>query len=96
MSNRGYTYRARQRPAEMLQSVAYLAGTGKTYVLAQAGQPWTAAGLGQVIGITASQSARNTLAAGVPVSYNAALFLGHLPAAAVPVARWRPAGRRCW
>jgi hypothetical protein len=26
----GYTYRARQRPAEMLQSVACLAGTGKT------------------------------------------------------------------
>ncbi len=55
------------------------AGSGKTYVLAQAGQAWTAAGLGQVVGITASQSARNTLAAGVPVSYNAALFLGHLP-----------------
>jgi hypothetical protein len=31
------------------------------------------------VGITASQSARNTLAAGVPVSYNAAQFLGHLP-----------------
>ncbi len=55
------------------------AGSGKTYVLAQAGQAWAAAGLGQVVGITASQSARNTLAAGVPVSYNAALFLGHLP-----------------
>src|SRR5256714_14524382 len=36
-------------------------------------------GLGPVIGITPSQSARNTLAAGVPVSYNAAQFLGHLP-----------------
>jgi conjugative relaxase-like TrwC/TraI family protein len=55
------------------------AGSGKTYVLAQAGHAWTAAGLGQVVGITASQSARHTLAAGVPVSYNAALFLGHLP-----------------
>ena len=55
------------------------AGSGKTYVLAQVGQAWTGAGLGQVVGITASQSARNTLAAGVPVSYNAALFLGHLP-----------------
>jgi conjugative relaxase-like TrwC/TraI family protein len=55
------------------------AGSGKTYVLAQAGHAWIAAGLGQVVGITASQSARNTLAAGVPVSYNAALFLGHLP-----------------
>jgi hypothetical protein len=32
-----------------------------------------------VIGITSSQSARNTLAAGVPVSYNSAQFLGHLP-----------------
>jgi conjugative relaxase-like TrwC/TraI family protein len=55
------------------------AGSGKTYVLARAGQAWTGAGLGQVVGITASQSARNTLAAGVPVSYNAAVFLGHLP-----------------
>jgi len=55
------------------------AGSGKTYVLAQTGHAWAAAGLGQVIGITASQSARNTLAAGVPVSYNAAQFLGHLP-----------------
>jgi len=55
------------------------AGAGKTHVLTQAGQAWTAAELGPVIGITASQSARNTLAAGVPVSYNAAQFLGHLP-----------------
>jgi conjugative relaxase-like TrwC/TraI family protein len=55
------------------------AGSGKTYVLAQVGTAWAAAGLGQVVGITASQSARNTLAAGVPQSYNAALFLGHLP-----------------
>ena len=54
-------------------------GSGKTRVLAEAGHAWTAAGLGQVIGITASQSARNTLAAGVPESYNAAQFLGHLP-----------------
>ena len=42
------------------------AGSGKTRVLAEAGQAWAGAGLGQVIGITASQSARNTLAAGVP------------------------------
>ena len=54
-------------------------GSGKTCVLAEVGRAWTAAGLGQVIGITASQSARNTLAAGVPESYNAAQFLGHLP-----------------
>ena len=55
------------------------AGSGKTWVLAAAGQAWAAAGLGRVIGITPSQSARNTLAAGVPVSYNTAQFLGHLP-----------------
>ena len=55
------------------------AGSGKTRVLAEAARIWTQAGLGPVIGITPSQSARNTLAAGVPVSYNAAQFLGHLP-----------------
>ena len=55
------------------------AGSGKTWVLAAAGKAWAAAGLGRVIGITPSQSARNTLAAGVPVSYNTAQFLGHLP-----------------
>ena len=55
------------------------AGSGKTWVLAAVGQAWLAAGLGRVIGITPSQSARNTLAAGVPESYNCAQFLGHLP-----------------
>ena len=55
------------------------AGAGKTWVLAAAGRAWAAAGLGRVIGITPSQSARNTLAAGVPESYNCAQFLGHLP-----------------
>ena len=55
------------------------AGSGKTWVLAATGQAWAAAGLGRVIGITPSQSARNTLAAGVPESYNTAQFLGHLP-----------------
>ena len=55
------------------------AGSGKTWVLAEIGQVWAAAGLGRVIGITPSQSARNTLAAGVPESYNCAQFLGHLP-----------------
>jgi conjugative relaxase-like TrwC/TraI family protein len=55
------------------------AGSGKTRVLTDTGRAWTTAGLGPVVGITASQSARNTLAAGVPVSYNAAQFLGHLP-----------------
>jgi conjugative relaxase-like TrwC/TraI family protein len=55
------------------------AGSGKTWVLAAVGQAWAEAGLGRVIGITPSQSARNTLAAGVPESHNAAQFLGHLP-----------------
>ena len=55
------------------------AGSGKTWVLAETGKAWAAAGLGPVVGITAAQSARNTLAAGVPVSYNSAQFLGHLP-----------------
>jgi conjugative relaxase-like TrwC/TraI family protein len=54
------------------------AGSGKTRVLAEAARIWAAGGK-QVIGITPSQSARNTLAAGVPLSYNAAQFLGHLP-----------------
>ena len=55
------------------------AGSGKTRVLAEAARAWTEAGLGPVIGITPSQSARNTLAAGVANSYNSAQFLGHLP-----------------
>ena len=55
------------------------AGSGKTRVLTDTARAWATAGLGPVVGITASQSARNTLAAGVPVSYNAAQFLGHLP-----------------
>lgn len=54
-------------------------GAGKTRVLAEIGRSWAARpGLGRVIGITPSQSARNTLAAGVPECYNAQ-FLGHLP-----------------
>jgi hypothetical protein len=55
------------------------AGSGKTWVLTETGRAWAAAGLGPVVGVTAAQSARNTLAAGVPVSYNSAQFLGHLP-----------------
>ena len=55
------------------------AGSGKTHVLTAIGNAWAGAGLGPVVGVTAAQSARNTLAAGVPVSYNSAQFLGHLP-----------------
>ncbi|HEU5418483.1 MAG TPA: MobF family relaxase, partial [Streptosporangiaceae bacterium] len=54
------------------------AGSGKTRVLAEIARIWAERG-GAVIGITPSQSARNTLAAGVPVCYNSAQFLGHLP-----------------
>jgi hypothetical protein len=54
------------------------AGSGKTRVMTEAARVWAAAGR-PVIGITPSQSARNTLAAGVTESYNAAQFLGHLP-----------------
>jgi AAA domain-containing protein len=54
------------------------AGSGKTRVLAEIARIWAIGG-GAVIGITPSQSARNTLAAGVPRSYNSAQFLGHLP-----------------
>ena len=49
-----------------------------------------------MIGITPSQPARNTLAAGVPVSYNAAQFLATCPAAAAPAARSRSARTPCW
>lgn len=69
------------------------AGAGKTRVLADVAKAWEAAGLGPVVGIIASQSARNTLAAGVAQSYNSAQFLGHLPGrrgARVPVARGQP------
>jgi hypothetical protein len=55
------------------------AGAGKTRVMAEIAKAWREAGLGPVIGITASQSARNTLAAGGIESYNSARFLGHLP-----------------
>ena len=55
------------------------AGSGKTWVLAAVGRAWAAAGLGQVVGITPSQSARNTLAGRIPECYNTAQFLGHLP-----------------
>ena len=72
-------------------------GSGKTRLLAEAARAWAAARLGPVIGITPSQSARNTLAVGVPVSYNSAQFLGHLPGrrgARGPVRHRRRA--RCW
>jgi AAA domain-containing protein len=58
------------------------AGSGKTRVLTEAGRMWAAGPgrrRGRVIGVTPSQSSRNTLAAGVAECYNTAQFLGHLP-----------------
>jgi TrwC relaxase/AAA domain len=55
------------------------AGSGKTRTLIEAGRAWAHAGKGRVIGLTPSQASRNTLATGVPDSYNTAQFLGHLP-----------------
>ncbi len=55
------------------------AGSGKTHTLTEIGKAWAGARLGPVAGITAAQSARNTLVVGVPVSWNSAQFLGHLP-----------------
>ena len=55
------------------------AGSGKTRVLTAIGRAWAAGGMGRVVGVTPSQSSRNTLAAGVAESYNFAQFLGHLP-----------------
>ena len=62
------------------------AGSGKTWVLAQTGKAWAAAGLGRVIGITPSQSARNTLAAGVPGRTTAPSSWATCPASAAPAA----------
>ena len=61
------------------RELAHLAQASNFKTRAAMGKAWAAAGLGRVIGVTPSQSARNTLAAGVPESYNSAQFLGHLP-----------------
>jgi hypothetical protein len=62
------------------------AGAGKTRLLAEVARAWGAAGLGPVIGITASQSARNTLAAGSTGRTTAPSSSATCPAAAVPAA----------
>ena len=55
------------------------AGSGKTYTIAEMARIWREAGMGEVIGLTTSQTARNVLAeAGVTRAYNTARFLGHL------------------
>jgi hypothetical protein len=62
------------------------ADAGKARILAEVARAWTAAGLGPVVGITASRSARSTLAAGVTGSCNSARFLVTCPAGAAPSA----------
>jgi primosomal protein N' len=64
------------------------AGAGKTRVLAEVGRAWSAAGLGRVIGITPSQSARNTLAPGFRSPTTAPNSLATCPASASPVVRF--------
>jgi TrwC relaxase/AAA domain len=55
------------------------AGSGKTRTVAEMARIWRHAGMGEVIGLATSQTARNVLAeAGVTRAYNTARFLGHL------------------
>jgi conjugative relaxase-like TrwC/TraI family protein len=64
------------RRAEVLAGPA---GSGKTRTVAQLARVWRAAGMGEVIGLTTSQTAANVLTEeGVTRAYNTARFLGHL------------------
>ncbi len=63
---------------EMVGLINAPPGSGKTTVAGAIAKIATAAGR-HVIGVTPSQSSRNTLARGVPESYNFAQFLGDLP-----------------
>jgi conjugative relaxase-like TrwC/TraI family protein len=55
------------------------AGSGKTRTITEMARIWREAGMGEVIGLTTSQTACNVLAdAGVTRAYNTARFLGHL------------------
>jgi len=51
-------------------------GSGKTTTAIVAARIWESLG-GEVVGVTPSQSSRNTLAAGIPRSFTFAQFLGH-------------------
>jgi conjugative relaxase-like TrwC/TraI family protein len=65
-----------QRRAEIIVGPA---GSGKTRTVAEIARIWHAAGHGEVIGLTTSQTAANVLAdAGVPRTFNTARFLGQL------------------
>jgi TrwC relaxase/AAA domain len=62
------------RRAEVLAGPA---GSGKTRTVAEMARIWRNAGMGEVIGLTTSQTAANVLAeAGVTRAYNTAKFLG--------------------
>ncbi|HVB44053.1 MAG TPA: MobF family relaxase [Streptosporangiaceae bacterium] len=55
------------------------AGSGKTRTVAEMARVWRESGMGEVIGLTTSQTAANVLnEAGVTRAYNTARFLGHL------------------
>jgi conjugative relaxase-like TrwC/TraI family protein len=54
------------------------AGSGKTLTVAAMARVWRAAGMGEAIGLTTSQTAANVLTeAGITRAYNTARFLGH-------------------
>jgi len=64
------------RRAEVLAGPA---GSGKTRTVAEMARIWRDAGMGEVIGLATSQTARNVLVdAGITEAYNTARFLGHL------------------
>ena len=66
--------------ARRAEVMAGPAGSGKTRTVAEMARVWQEAGLGEVIGLTTSQTAANVLAeAGVTRAHNTAQFLGHLP-----------------
>jgi conjugative relaxase-like TrwC/TraI family protein len=65
--------------ARRAEVMAGPAGSGKTRTVAEMARIWQQAGMGEVIGLTTSQTAANVLAgAGVTRAYNTARFLGHL------------------
>ena len=65
--------------ARRAEVMAGPAGSGKTRTVAEMARMWRDAGMGEVIGLTTSQTAANVLAdAGVTRAYNTARFLGHL------------------